>query len=168
MARASGALAGAAIIGGAVLVAAIGRRTGQEAATTAAGSRARVVQIALGQLGSGDSQRYWAGVLAPGQAQPPTSWCAAFALWVLRQAGLTDWTYDANGSWFYQLPQTQNPQPGDLAYIPSLRHLAIVESANPITLVNGAGEGNVVTESGTDRAIEFHSIQPLVDKALAA
>jgi hypothetical protein len=131
--------------------------------------RDAVVGLALSQLGSADADRYWDEVSGP-EGHPDTSWCAAFALWVLRKAGLTDWTYDPDGAWFYRLPRTSNPEPGDLVFFPDTRHLAMIESSEDggVWTINGAGTGGVVSrgfvsrEDLASRAAEIVSIEPLV------
>jgi len=131
-------------------------------------TRASVVNLARSELGSGTVERYWSGVLAPGQSKPPgVTWCGAFALWVLRELGLTSWTYDDAGAWFYGLPWTADPKPGDLAFLEDRRHLAIVGAVHEdgtVELINGAGTGNVVTTSTLQRGrvTEYRSIAPLL------
>jgi hypothetical protein len=132
--------------------------------------RNAVVQIAENEVGQNDANKYWAAILPPGSERPEHSWCGAFALWVLRAAGLTAWQYDNDGAWFYQLPWTDDPAPGDLAFIESKRHLGIVKSVNQdgtVTLINGAGTGNRVSVGPTARSnvTEFRSIAPLLRAA---
>ena len=128
--------------------------------------REDVVRLAMSELGRSDPGRYWEDVLSPDETRPEHSWCGAFALWVLRTLGLTDWTYDRNGAWFYQLPGTKHPEPGDLAFMKGIRHLAIVAAVrdDSVDLVNGAGTGGKVTTSTVSRAAitEFRSIAPLL------
>lgn len=135
--------------------------SGEESAT-----RQQVVDVALSELGNSDEARYWDEVLAPGQPRPDHSWCGAFALWVLRIALDMKWTYDDDGAWFYRLPWTSSPRPGDLAFIEETRHLAIVASATPerVQLINGAGMAGKVTISNVPRqkVTEFRSIGPLL------
>lgn len=130
--------------------------------------RATVAAIALSQLGNKDAERYWSEVSVG--AHPKTSWCAAFVLWVLRKAGLTDWTYDANGSWFYRLPATEDPDPSDLVFFPDTRHLALIDEIEDggIWVINGAGSGGAVSRGFVSRAklvereAEFFSLDPLI------
>lgn len=129
--------------------------------------RKRLIHVALSQLGSAQASKYWADVL-PGSAQYPKEWCGGFALWALHQIGLAkDWNWEIGRGFLYRLPQTNNPQPGDIAYFDRNQHQAIIKSINPdktITLINGNGMGGVVTESTgpISAARAFYSIQPLL------
>jgi hypothetical protein len=140
-------------------------RKGRDLRSDSSG-REDVVRLAMSELGKSEPSRYWDEVLTPDETRPEHSWCGAFALWVLRSLGLTDWTYDRNGAWFYQLPATKHPEPGDLAFMQGIRHLAIVSAVGPdsVDLVNGAGTGGKVTTSTVSRSAvtEFRSIAPLL------
>lgn len=101
-------------------------------------ARREVVRIACTQLGVRDPKPYWADVLGPGWRGPyPRHWCGAFALWCLRQAGLTDWRWtvgkgflgDERGRW--RLATTKRPEPGDIGYIDKpFQHYFIVAEAD--------------------------------------
>jgi len=132
-------------------------------------SRTLVLDLAVGELGRSDPEKYWSEIAPNGH--PSHSWCGAFLLWVLRKAGLVDWTYDPAGSWFYQLPAVHptKTKPGDLVFNPKTRHIAMVLRFLPnggLELINGAGERNRVTTSfiGPEalRGLEMFSIEPLL------
>jgi hypothetical protein len=101
------------------------------------GGRARVVEIALSQLGPGrspahhDPQEYIRTAAPIYIGQPPNAkaWCGIFALWCLREAGLTTKVWkDGVGFALGYLPIVQLPEPGDVMYFGGrLSHYAIVE-----------------------------------------
>lgn len=134
-------------------------------------SRADVVNIARAELGQRDGSKYWTEVLAAGQEKPPHTWCGAFLLWVLRVAGVTDWTYDPAGAWFFRLPITQDPQPGDIVFFEDKRHVAMVDAVSAdgqrLKLIDGAGTGGAVSTRTVDRSApsSIVSIEPLVGQA---
>lgn len=138
--------------------------------TTRHVAREAVVRHALAEEGQSDPEKYWSEVSGPG-GHPKTSWCAAFVLWVLRTAGLTDWTYDQNGAWFYQLPRTSDPKPGDIIFFTATRHLAMIVSVTEMTmgLVDGAGTAGKVSTRTVERKnlsnTEVFSIDPLLEAA---
>jgi hypothetical protein len=84
-----------------------------------------------------------------------------FALWCLRQAGLTDKTWvDGKGFAMGWLPVVQLPEPGDIAYFNRFQHYAIVERCENgrVWLINGNGAGGKVTASDrpiSDAALYF-------------
>jgi hypothetical protein len=89
-----------------------------------AAARARVVRIATEELNGGteaeqDPQRYIRDAAPQYIGQPPNAkaWCGIFALWCLRQAGLTTklWA-DGKGFAYGYLPIVRLPEPGDIAY----------------------------------------------------
>src|SRR5258708_4785033 len=91
--------------------------------------RLRVAQHALSQVGKGDARVYWGDVL-PGypQASYPKDWCGGFALWALHQAGLGKSIFWVIGMGFLSenLPTTNSPQVGDIAYFDTNEHEAVV------------------------------------------
>lgn len=131
--------------------------------------RQAIVSIARYELGKRDGAKYWASVLAPDQEKPPHTWCGAFLLWVLRSAGVTDWTYDPAGAWFFRLPATSDPRPGDIVFFEDRRHVAMVDSVdgNSLRLIDGAGTGGAVSTRVVDRSAPsaIVSIGPLVGEA---
>ena len=134
--------------------------------------RQLVADIARSQFGSSDNAKYWASAL-PGINPGGLSWCGAFALWALHQAGLaTTWLWQpgigfANTS-TTKLPTTANPQMGDIAYFTTNQHYAVVLSVDPaartVELANGNGTGGKVTRSVVpfSSVYAFFSIAPLV------
>lgn len=102
-----------------------------------AGGRSRVVEIALGELGPNrsakdqDPQKYIRDAAPIYIGQPPNAkaWCGIFALWCLRQAGLTTKTWvDGRGFAYGYLPAVSLPEPGDVMYFGGkLSHYAVVE-----------------------------------------
>ncbi len=136
--------------------------------------RAMVVQIATAQLGRGDPAPYWEDAFGTGWASS-LSWCGVFALWVLRQAGLTDAKWITGKGFIYplKLRQTTTPEPGDIAYFEKFQHQAIVAGRNfdgtgTVRLINGNGEGGKVTESNVqlDKVTAFFSIDSLIAKVV--
>ena len=129
--------------------------------------RKRIISIAKGELGESAWHKYLEGVAAdPGG---PIAWCGIFALWVLHQAGLGEdvlWKYDGRG-FLSRLPQTSDPQPGDLAYISAKQHHAIVEKVvgNDVYTLDGNSRGRQVAANVRPRSTfaAFYSIQPLLD-----
>ncbi len=131
--------------------------------------RQRVADIARSQLGSTDNAKYWASAL-PGQNPAGLSWCGAFTLWALHEAGLALDTIWKLGVGFVsgKLPLTKNPEIGDIAYFTANQHYAVVLNVDPIArtveLANGNGTGGKVTRSVVpfSSAAGFYSIAPLV------
>lgn len=141
------------------------------------GPRARVVQRATDMLGVTDPRAFWRDVLPPGTPESayPKDWCGAFALWCLHQAGLgldIDWQIglgflDAN------LPKTDHPQAGDIAYFTNNQHHAVVTDPDvgipgSVGLVNGNGQNGAVSASTSSNAAAYYSVQPLIDQAAAS
>lgn len=129
--------------------------------------RQGIADIAENEIGSKQKAKYWSKVL-DGKKQPSHSWCGAFALWVLRTAGVTDWTYDPNGSWFLQLNTTAKPEPGDIAWFDDTRHVGVVVKTSTdgryVRLVDGAGTGGAVSTRTipTSKATSYLSIGSLL------
>lgn len=131
-------------------------------------SRAKVVAVAMSQLGqgAGGGLKYWNEVLPSGPPFPK-EWCGAFLLWVLHQAGLMrDVNWEIGTGFLPSLPVTENPKPGDIAFFDHLQHQALIAniSGEKMRLVNGNGFGGVVTLSTNDlsSATRFYSIAPLI------
>jgi hypothetical protein len=150
--------------------------------------RARVVNVALQELGQRDPLKYWRDVM-PGvdDAQlekyaKTRDWCGGFALWCIKQAGLAPDMHWKDGKGFcYQLPTTTDPKPGDIAFFKTLNHHAIVLNYDPVTGVLRTIDGNqgpklhpdepgsirtTVTEHTrkASDATTFFSIAPLVEE----
>jgi hypothetical protein len=137
------------------------------------GLRAAVVRAALGETGRINAQKYWDSA-APGVAvKEGTDWCGAFVLWALHEAGLARGIFWNFGTGFElkNLPQTNDPKPGDIAYFDKLQHRAIVErvDGDQISLINGNGESGAVSRSTISRseARAFFSIADQIQKAEA-
>lgn len=176
-----GWMLGGLTAGLAALVAAVSRTTDNPPTTerndrpvprTEAGLRAEVVRIAGSQLGVSDPSPYWADAFGTGWTAKQ-SWCGVFALWALRQAGLTDAKWITGKGFIYPigLKPTMAPKPGDIAYFDENQHQAIVAAVNPdqtVTLINGNGKGKRVSESRTPiaKVTAFFSIDPLIKKEL--
>jgi hypothetical protein len=104
-------------------------------------ARARVVEIARGELGPQDPDKYWA-VVCPALVghEHTIAWCGGFALWCLREAGLTDLSWVVGKGFVGHLRSTALPEPGDVAVFGApLWHHAIV---------TGFGDGHVETIDG--------------------
>lgn len=136
--------------------------------------RLRVAQAAQSQLGLRNAAIYWADVL-PGYppASYPKDWCGGFALWSLHQAGLAKnliWTIGL-GFLSGNLPTTQNPQIGDIAYFTNNEHEAVVVgvdlAAGTVDLINGNGTAGAVSASTTpiSHVAAFYSIEGLLAHA---
>jgi surface antigen len=143
---------------------------------TEASLRNNVVQAAISQLGQKNPIPYW--VNTTGMSQPSTqSWCGAFALWALHQAGLAINKNWINGKGFLltqptSLSTTHTPKPGDIAYFDNYQHHAVVANVYPdgtIDLINGNGTNGAVTPSHpkASSVTAFYSIQPYIDQRLA-
>ena len=136
--------------------------------------RGKVVHAAMTQLGKTDPQPYWIDVT--GKVEPSSlSWCGAFALWSLHQAGLALGKVWQLGKGFLltspQLPQTKTPKPGDVAYYDHYQHHAVVAAVHPdgyVDLINGNGNNKSVSPSHTPMSAvtTFYSIQPFIDAKL--
>jgi hypothetical protein len=132
--------------------------------------RIRVIKAALGEIGSSNAAKYWASSL-PGTNMAGQSWCGAFALWSLHQAGLaTDWLWEPGLGFLmathHNLPRTSDPQPGDIAYFDKYQHEAVIYNTTPTTvlLVNGNGTAGKVSISEVPKSsvTAFFSIEPLI------
>lgn len=132
-------------------------------------SRANVVRIAERYLGSGPACCRSA---APGYDLGKVSWCQIFWIHCLREAGLTDIVWGdlvpPKGKWVDGwMPRTDDPQPGDLAYInePN-QHGAIVERVDGDTVhtIDGNSLGRIVRRHSRDRDAfsAFYSIGSLL------
>ena len=133
-------------------------------------ARSAVVFAALSQVGNTDPKPYWDDVL-PNTDVGHADWCGAFALWALHQAGLALDRQWVIGRGFIlvgpnPLPQTTDPQPGDIAYFNKNQHEAIIESVTPgaVQLINGNGTGGAVSVSTVPRSAvtAFYSIKSLL------
>lgn len=135
--------------------------------------RLAVVNAAMNEVGSNDTTKYWSQAAPGAMIAKGTSWCGAFALWALKQAGLGlswIWSFGTGGKYgfLYHLPTTKDPQPGDIAYVDQpYQHHAIVHSVNldgTVSLINGNGTGGKVSLSNTPKShvTAFFSIEPLV------
>ncbi len=136
------------------------------------GKRAKVVEIAQAELGERKPQKYYedCAPMYVGTRPNDKSWCGVFALWCLRQAGLTDkmWV-DGKGFASGYLPITNNPEPGDLAYFAKNQHYAIVKGVTNgrVYLINGNAmlapkEGVVANDRAFSEVTFFFSIRNLV------
>ena len=132
--------------------------------------RQKVVKIAKSQVGPQNPDKYWA-VVAPSLMGNPTgiAWCGGFALWALRQAGLTNAMWPIGSGISQILPSTTNPQPGDVAYFNApYQHHAIVDHIDGTTLytIDGnqsPGEQVLPRTRQVKDATAFYSIQPLIN-----
>ena len=93
--------------------------------------RELVLWFARSQLGSTDARPYWLDAWGhlPDHA---LAWCGVFALWCLRQAQITDWTWVLGKGFAYKLGRAKVPQPGDVAYFdkPYQHHALVVSIDN--------------------------------------
>lgn len=131
--------------------------------------RDKAVQWALSQEGLSDPAPYWLSVL--GREKGPKEWCGAFALSALHHAGIARHIKWVIGKGFLEVnnvPKTDDPQPGDVAYFADKQHQALVVDVSPthVRLANGNGAGGkvVVNERPRSEVTAFYSIQPWVDE----
>ncbi len=136
------------------------------------GKRAKVVEVAQSQLGERDPHKYYEDCAPMYMGTKPNdkSWCGVFALWCLRQVGLTDkmWV-DGKGFASGYLPITNSPEPGDIAYFARNSHYAIVKGVTNgrVYLINGNAmlapkEGVVANDRAFTEVTVFYSIRNLV------
>jgi hypothetical protein len=136
--------------------------------------RGKVVSQAMTQIGKTDPQPYWVNVT--GTPQPSSlSWCGAFALSSLHQAGLAlNKTWQLGKGFLLTSPAlkaTKTPKPGDIAYYDHYQHHAVVAAVYPdnsVDLINGNGNNKSVSPSHTkmSNVTAFYSIQPFIDQRL--
>ena len=137
--------------------------------------RARVVAIAVGELDSDDWQHYQTEAAPVYPFGVRKSWCGIFALWCLRQAGLTEWLWKDRDGFVFRLGWrvTSSPQPGDIGvkHEPYAHHWVVERVdfvAGIIHAIAGNGEGGEVVRqqySLGSREIDVYTIQRLVDAA---
>lgn len=131
--------------------------------------RQAVIDIALSQVGKQDPDKYWSEVcidlVGSGKA-----WCGGFALWCLRQAGVTNRYWLPRLGFVYQKPQlraTLNPETGDIAYIDQpYQHYALVVNVvgETIYTIDGNQAGETVSPRERERFefTSFYSIESLL------
>ena len=130
-------------------------------------TRAGVVGIARAELGLSDASKYWRDVLTSGPPFPP-SWCGAFALFCLRQAGLTEWHWEIGKGFLWRLKRTYDPQIGDCGYLDQpFQHHFVVTEVGTHTLTSVDGNQGVPGVQERHRALPnphlvFYSIDPLL------
>ena len=128
--------------------------------------RSRIVAIARSQLGQGERP---AGSNCT-KFGPCEEWCADFATWVWRQAGVAGmgriaWVPDLplwgkrHGSW--KPGYRNNPQPGDLVIFSGL-HVGLVErvTARTITIIAGNTSTNNVARRGPASPANGYAMGP--------
>jgi peptidoglycan hydrolase-like protein with peptidoglycan-binding domain len=128
--------------------------------------RSRIVAIARSQLGQGERP---AGSNCT-KFGPCEEWCADFATWVWRQAGVAGigriaWVPDLplwgkrHGSW--KPGYRNNPQPGDLVIFSGL-HVGLVErvTASTITIIAGNTSTNNVARRGPASPANGYAMGP--------
>jgi hypothetical protein len=112
-------------------------------------ARRRILEVARGELGEQNPDKYWAET-APALGGSGAAWCGGFALWVLHEAGVgTEVPWVVGKGFCFRLPQTSTPQPGDIAYFDRAQHHAIVVRVDGDTLHTIDGNqppGESVTE----------------------
>lgn len=119
-----------------------------------------------------DPSEYWrvaAGKELTSSQVEQLDWCGGFYVWALKMGGLaSDLFWNLNGSGFQSanLPQTNDPHPGDLAYFNKNQHHAMVESidGDTVNLINGNGGGKGITRTSVDKSTVagFFSIEGLL------
>jgi hypothetical protein len=102
------------------------------------------------------------------------SWCGIFALWVLREAKITDLKWEWGFGFCHRLPVTRTPKRGDIAYIhrPAQHHAIVVDiqegtahNGLDIETVDGnVGGGRVQRKTRREEVFtSFYSISPLIE-----
>jgi len=134
--------------------------------------RERIVEIAKGELGRQDPQKYWEDVIPGAEGTIfHGDWCGGFSLWVLHQAGIgRDVNWQIGKGYLFNLSTTSDPQPGDIAYmnLPYQHHAVVVESdGSNITTVDGNQPGSMVKlrTRPVSAWTAFYSVQPWIDAA---
>jgi|CXWL01.1.fsa_nt_gi hypothetical protein len=132
--------------------------------------RARVLAVAMGELGQQDPKRYWSEVVEHDGDKFRGAWCGGFALWAIRRGlGLTDIFWEPGKGFCWQLPRTFAPEPGDVAYFDQpYQHHAIVGhvAGTELHTIDGnqAGGSVQLRRRPLSDATAFFSIQPLIDR----
>lgn len=139
--------------------------------------QARIARVAIEEEGKSDVAPYWLDVLEPPQAHPvdahghPLSWCGAFALWCLHQAGAAAGVHWIPGRGFlWRLHPTTTPRVGDIAYRHTHQHHAVVVEVGDgwVTTVDGnsgtTAGGRVKLHQRTllDHWDAFYDVMPLL------
>lgn len=137
--------------------------------------RQEVVNVALGEVGEGAQGTcgiYGEGVTDLDPAK--VAWCGIFALWVLHQVGIgTDVRWRTGFGFAEQnLTRTNNPKPGDIAYIHTpYQHHAIVKRVvgDTVETIDGNQAGDIVAERSRAKKdfTAFYSIAPLLQDLVA-
>jgi hypothetical protein len=133
--------------------------------------RQHITSLAAREIGQGDRTKYFQGVL-PNQPEDPNKveWCGIFLLWVLHQAGvMPNVKWEWGRGFLYRLPQTTNPQPGDLGYKHHLNHqnmvVALDEDPAYLWTIDGNSTYGKVTGPNRQRKsafAAFFSIDPVI------
>ncbi len=136
--------------------------------------RDAIVGTAALELGPQDPDKYWRLVCPALMGNPHgVAWCGGFVLACLRNSGACEWPGGAPWDWqagkgfASRLPRTEEPLPGDIAYLDKpLQHHAIVERVEGDTIFTIDGNqtpGESVARRARQRkGIVFYSIAPLV------
>lgn len=92
----------------------------------------------------------------------PDFWCAVFVEWALTQVGWEDTDSTNAPSWLRnKLPATDSPEPGDLVFFSfqdgsgQADHVAVVESVNPLIIIDGNGLSRTNVLRGAPRSYEI-------------
>jgi len=136
--------------------------------------RARVVAVAMSQVGKADLPLYIADAAPMYVGQKP-EWCGIFALWAYHQAGLgrgVQWKVGLGFVEPQRFPRVSVPKPGDLAYYDApFQHHALVRDVrgDTVDLINGNGAGGQVTLSSKPigSATFYYSLSKWIDKTVA-
>jgi hypothetical protein len=134
--------------------------------------RYTVIAVATAEVGTKDPIKYWLDALGS-VPEHNLAWCGLFALWCLRQAELTDWTWAIGKGFLYRLHRTSDPLVGDLVYFDKpYQHHAILRDiidGDTVPLIQGNyGVPGHVAESTCSLSAKnpvFFSIQSLIDEA---
>jgi hypothetical protein len=153
--------------------------------------RALIARIAIEEEGKSDVAPYWLDVLVPPQSHPkdamgrPLSWCGAFALWCLHQAGAAVGVHWITGRGFLRcahghgLPVVRVPRVGDVSYRNASQHHAVVVELGPpgpdgspewVSTVDGnsgttaGGRVKLHLRTPIDHWDAFYDVEPLLPR----
>ena len=137
--------------------------------------RELVLWFAYSQLDQRDPSPYWLDAYGQLPDVDTRAWCGVFDLWCLRQAGLTNWHWEAGKGFASRLHQTSEPQPGDVVYFdkPYQHHALLVKvDGDLLHLIQGnyGAPGRVALSivSRRQKRPLFYSIAQLLPKTRSA
>lgn len=129
-------------------------------------TRETVVTLARQEVGESDASKYWRDVLPSSWRGPyPKEWCGAFALAMLRRAGLAQWDWEVGKGFLWRLKRTDQPQVGDCGYLdqPYQHHFLFDREADGwVYSVDGNQPDVRERKRRRDTVTAFYSIETLL------